>query len=55
MQLTIRMPDDYKKKIEILSDNIGLKRSDIARLALRKFIDEHFSRASDFQSQYQFL
>ena len=41
MQLTIRMPDEYKKKIEILSNNMGLKRSDIARLALRKFIDEH--------------
>jgi len=43
MQLTIRIPDEYKKKIEILSENMGLRRSDIARLALRKFIDENLS------------
>ena len=41
MQLTIRMPDEYKEKIEALSNNMGVKRSDIARLALRKFIDEN--------------
>lgn len=44
MQLTVRIPDEYKKKIEILSENMGLKRSDIARLALRKFIDENLSQ-----------
>jgi len=42
MQLTIRMPDEYKEKIEQLSGHMGLKKSDIARLALRRFIDEHF-------------
>lgn len=47
MQFTIRMPDDYKKKIEILSDNMGLKRSDIARLALRKFIDENLEHEQE--------
>lgn len=41
MQLTIRIPDEYKEKINILSDNMGLKKSDIARLALRKFIDDN--------------
>ncbi len=44
MQLTIRMPDEYKKKIEVLSDNMGLKKSDVARLALRKFIDENLEQ-----------
>jgi antitoxin component of RelBE/YafQ-DinJ toxin-antitoxin module len=43
MQLTIRIPDKYKKEIDILSDNMGLKKSDIARLALRKFIDENIT------------
>ncbi len=44
MQLTIRIPDEYKKKIDILSSNLGLKKSDIARLALRKFIDENLEK-----------
>jgi predicted transcriptional regulator len=39
MQLTIRMPQDYKEKIEILAERMGLKKSDIARLALKDFID----------------
>jgi predicted transcriptional regulator len=47
MQLTIRMPDEYKEKIEIISNNMGLKRSDIARLALRKFIDENLSQEQE--------
>ena len=44
MQLTIRMPDEYREKIEFLSGNMGLKKSDIARLALRKFIDENLEQ-----------
>ncbi len=44
MQLTIRIPDKYKKEIELLSENLGLKKSDIARLALRKFIDEKLTK-----------
>ncbi len=41
MQLTIRMPQEYKEKIEILAERMGLKKSDIARLALKDFIDEN--------------
>jgi hypothetical protein len=40
MQVTIRMPDEYDERIKQLADAMGLKKSDIARLALRKFIDE---------------
>jgi predicted transcriptional regulator len=40
MQLTIRMPQEYNEKIEILAEKMGLKRSDIARLALKEFIEE---------------
>ena len=39
MQLTIRMPHEYKEKIEMLANRMGLKKSDIARLALKDFID----------------
>ena len=41
MQLTIRMPEDYKEKIEILAKRMGLKKSDIARIALKEFIEEN--------------
>jgi len=51
MQLTVRVPDEYKKKIDILSENMGLKKSDIARLALRKFIDENLKE--EMETPYQ--
>jgi len=41
MQLTIRMPDDYKEKMEMLAQRMGLKKSDIARIALKEFIEEN--------------
>jgi antitoxin component of RelBE/YafQ-DinJ toxin-antitoxin module len=41
MQLTVRMPDEYSEKIAVLAEKMGLKRSDIARLALKQFIDEN--------------
>ena len=51
IQLTIRMPDEYKEKIEMLSGQLGIKKSDIARLALRKFIDENVEQ--DQKTPYQ--
>jgi predicted transcriptional regulator len=50
MQLTIRMPQEYKEKIEILAERMGLKKSDIARLALKDFIDENL--AADDRAPY---
>lgn len=44
MQLTIRLPDEYKDKIDILVDKMGLKRSDIIRIALKQFIEENLRR-----------
>ncbi|UCF84163.1 MAG: CopG family transcriptional regulator [Desulfobacteraceae bacterium] len=41
MQLTVRMPDEYGEKIAVLAEKMGLKRSDIARLALKQFVDEN--------------
>lgn len=43
MQLTIRMPEEYNEKIEILAEKMGLKKSDIARLALKAFIEENLT------------
>ncbi len=41
MQLTVRIPEEYTKKLELLSKNMGLKRSDVVRLALKRFLDEN--------------
>jgi hypothetical protein len=41
MQLTVRIPDEYTEKLNLLSNKMGLKRSDIVRLALKCFLDEN--------------
>ncbi len=41
MQLTIRMPDDQMGKIEHIAKKMGLKKSDVTRMALKKFIEEY--------------
>jgi metal-responsive CopG/Arc/MetJ family transcriptional regulator len=40
-QLTIRMPDKFIVKIEQIAKASGLKKSDITRMAIRKFIEEY--------------
>lgn len=44
MQFTVRMPDEYGKKIAVLAEKMGLKKSDIARLAVKQFIEENLDR-----------
>jgi len=41
MQLTVRMPDEYEVKINALAKRLGLKKSDIVRLAVRRFAEEN--------------
>lgn len=40
MQMTIRVPDEYKARIEEIASKTGLKKSDIARLAIRRFLED---------------
>ena len=40
-QLTIRMPEEYFYKIEQIAKSSGLKKSDVTRMAIRKFLDEY--------------
>ena len=40
-QLTIRMPEEYFYKIEQIAKLSGLKKSDVTRMAIRKFLDEY--------------
>lgn len=39
-QLTIRLPDDLEEDLAALTKRLRLKRSDIVRMALEKFIGE---------------
>ncbi len=39
-QLTIRLPDDLEEDLSALTRRLRLKRSDIVRMALEKFIGE---------------
>ncbi len=41
MQLTIRMPDEQMGRIEHIAKKMGLKKSDVTRMAIKKFIDEY--------------
>ena len=40
-QLTIRMPKEYLTHIERIAKSTGLKKSDITRMAIKKFIENH--------------
>ena len=39
MQLTIRMPDEHYYQIEKLAEQMGLKKSDVARMAIKIYIN----------------
>jgi predicted DNA-binding protein len=45
-QLTIRMPEEYFHKIELIAKSSGLTKSDITRMAIRKFFEEY----SDYEN-----
>ncbi len=57
MQLTVRMPDEYTEKLNGLSKKMGLKKSDVLRLALKRFLDEDSKEIdpSPFQKVKRFL
>jgi antitoxin component of RelBE/YafQ-DinJ toxin-antitoxin module len=46
MQFTVRLPDDYKEKVATAAKRMGLKKSDIARLALKQFLDDNLAEDS---------
>ncbi len=41
MQLTIRMPKEQMTMIEYIAKKMELKKSDVTRIALKKFIEEY--------------
>lgn len=40
-QMTVRLPDELSSRISSMARELGLKRSDLVRLALQQFLDEH--------------
>ncbi len=48
MQLTIRMPDDQMGKIEHIAKKMGLKKSDVTRMAIKKFVEEYSDTVKPF-------
>jgi antitoxin component of RelBE/YafQ-DinJ toxin-antitoxin module len=46
MQITIRTSDNLMLKIEKIAKEMGLKKSDVTRMALKKFADEYALKAS---------
>jgi metal-responsive CopG/Arc/MetJ family transcriptional regulator len=57
MQLTVRIPDDYTEKLDKVTKKMGLKRSDIIRLALKQFLQESYEKdnRTPFQKVSHFL
>ncbi len=47
MQLTIRIADEYGEKISLIAKQMGLRKSDIARMALKKFVEESLKNEKD--------
>ena len=50
MQLTIRTSEEISLKIEQIAKNMGLKKSDITRMALKKFTDEYLNGTQNERS-----
>lgn len=47
MQMTIRLPDEYKTRIDDIALRTGLKRSEVARLAIKQFIEDFDSQRAE--------
>ena len=41
MQLTLRVPDEQMSIIKNIAEKMGLKKSDVTRMAIKKFIEEY--------------
>lgn len=55
MQITIRMPGEYLSKIGNIAKKTGLKKSDITRLAIKKFIEEYTEEDNSFPADIREL
>ena len=54
-QMTIRLPQEFSRKIEQRAKSLRLKRSDIVRLALKEFLEGPDEAGNSPYSQVQHL
>jgi len=51
-QLTIRLPELLHERLTRVASHLGLKRSDVARMAIQRYLDEteHMSRVRPYDA-----
>ena len=47
MQLTLRVPDEQMVRIDQIARKMGLKKSDVTRMAINKFVEDFGGEASE--------
>ena len=47
MQLTIRVPDEQMVRIDQIARKMGLKKSDVTRMAINKFVEDFGGEAGE--------
>ena len=47
MQLTIRLPDEQMVRIDQIARKMGLKKSDVTRMAINKFVEDFGGEANE--------
>jgi len=47
MQLTIRVPDEQMVRIDQIARKMGLKKSDVTRMAINKFVEDFGAEANE--------
>lgn len=47
MQFTVRIADETGEKIALIAKDMGLKRSDVARMALNQFVEKEMGERSE--------
>ncbi len=47
MQFTVRIPEETGEKIALIARNMGLKKSDVARLALNQFVEKEMGERAE--------
>lgn len=52
-QLTVRLPDDLDREVSSYARRLRVKRSDVVRMALERFLKD--SRLSEEQSPYELV
>jgi hypothetical protein len=47
MQLTIRIPEEQMRRIELIAKQMGLKKTDVTRMAINRFLEDYTGDTAD--------